>query len=117
VKLAAPGRLFSPPKLVSILTEIFLRVYKDPKCTLVAACDSDLLGETFREGKLKLEVRADFYGGVRTSVVDALSAIDTADIANLVGETIVQAAVRRSLVDPSAILHISGVPHVQIVRM
>jgi hypothetical protein len=99
------------------LTEIFLRVYKDPKHTMVAACDSDLLGETFREGKLKLEVRPDFYRGVRTSVVDALAAIDSADIANLVGKTIVAAAVSRSLVDPSAVLHIGGVPHVQIVRI
>ena len=100
-----------------ILTEIFLRVYKDAKYTLVAACDSNLLGETFREGKLKLEVKADFYGGVRTTIVDALAAIDGADIANLVGETIVQAAVKRSLVDPSAVLNVGGVPHVQIVRM
>jgi hypothetical protein len=99
------------------MTEVFLKVFKDPKCTLVAVCDSDLLGETFREGKLKLEVRSDFYGGVPTSVVDALAAIDTAGIVNLVGETIVQAAVRQSLVDPSAILHIDGVPHVQIVRV
>jgi len=102
---------------VLILTEIFLRVYKDAKYTLVAACDSNLLGETFREGKLKLEVKADFYGGVRTTIVDALAAIDGADIANLVGETIVQAAVKRSLVDPSAVLNVGGVPHVQIVRM
>jgi hypothetical protein len=99
------------------LTEVFLRVIKDSEYTMVAACDSDLLGETFREGKLKLEVRPDFYRGVRTTVVDALAAIDRADIANLVGESIVQAAVGRSLVDPSAILHIGGVPHVQIVRM
>lgn len=100
-----------------ILTEIFLRVYKDAKYTLVAACDSNLLGETFREGKLKLEVKADFYGEVRTTIVDALAAIDGADIANLVGETIVQAAVKRSLVDPSAVLNVGGIPHVQIVRM
>lgn len=112
-----PGHPFCQLELVSILTEVFLRVYKDAKYTLVAACDSDLLGETFREGKLKLEVRPDFYRGVRTTVVDALAAIDMADIANLVGEAIVQAAVRRSLVDPAAVLHIGGVPHVQIVRM
>jgi len=102
---------------VFILTEVFLKVFRNPKYTLVAACDSDLLGETFREGKLKLEVKADFYGGVRATIVDALAAIDAADVANLVGETIVQAAVERSLVDPSAVLSIGGVPHVQIVRM
>ena len=99
------------------LTEVFLRVIKDAKHTLVAACDSELLGETFREGKLKLEVKPDFYRGIRASVGEALVAIDTADIANLVGETIVQAAVQQSLVDPTAIVHISGVPHVQIVKM
>lgn len=96
---------------------MFLRVYKDPKHTLVAVCDSELLGETFREGKLKLEVKPDFYRGIRASIEEALAAIDAADIANLVGKTIVQAAVQSSLVDPTAIVHISGVPHVQIVRM
>ena len=111
------GRLFSPHKPVATLSEVFLRVYKHPKHTLVAVCDSHLLGETFREGKLKLEVRPDFYRGVLTSVVDALAAIDSADIANLVGDTIVEAAVKRSLVAPSAVLHIGGVPHVQIVRI
>ena len=100
-----------------LLTEVFLRVYKDPKCTLVAACDSNILGETFRQGKLKLEVKPDFYRGARATIIDALAAVDSADIANLVGEAIVQAAVERSLVDPSAILNIGGVPHVQIVRV
>jgi hypothetical protein len=80
-------------------------------------CDAELLGETFREGKLKLEVKAGFYKGIQTSIPDALHAIDEADIANLVGKAIVGAAVRERLVNPSAIVHISGVPHVQIVRM
>jgi len=111
------GLPYCHSRRVPPLTEVFLRVFKDAKHTLVAACDSELLGETFREGKLKLEVKPDFYRGNRASVGEALAAIDTADIANLVGETIVQAAVQQSLVDPTAILHISGVPHVQIVRM
>jgi len=109
--------IIHPARVRLTLSEVFLRVYKDPMYTLVAACDSDLLGETFRQGKLKLEVRPDFYRGVRTTVVDALAALDTADIANLVGDTIVQAAVGRRLVDPSAVIHIGGVPHVQIVRI
>jgi len=97
--------------------EVFLRIYKDAKYTLVAVCDSRLLGQTFRQGKLKLEVKPDFYKGVPASVPDALQAINDADIANLVGEEIVDAAVQKGFVDPSAILHIGGVPHVQIVRM
>ncbi len=117
VKLAELGRPFCQLETVVNLTEVFLRVYKDPKYTLVAACDPNLLGETFREGKLKLEVKPDFYGGAKIDLSQALDAIDEADIANLVGETIVQAAVKRSLVDPSAVLNIGGVPHVQILRV
>jgi hypothetical protein len=96
---------------------VYLRVYRDAKYTLVAVCDSDLLGLTFRQGKLKLEVKTDFYKGVPANVPDALEAIDRADIANLVGDEIVDAAVRKGFVDPSAVVHIGGVPHVQIVRM
>jgi hypothetical protein len=96
---------------------VFLRVFNGPNHTLVAVCDAELLGETFREGKLKLEVKTGFYKGVQTSIPDALRAIDEADIANLVGKAIIEAAVRERLVDPSAVVHIGGVPHVQIVRM
>ncbi len=99
------------------VNEVYLRVFKDAQYTLVAACDSELLGETFREGKLKLEVKVDFYKGVSANISDALHAIDAADIANLVGEGIVEAAVQKGFVNPSAIIHIGGVPHVQIVRM
>jgi hypothetical protein len=75
------------------------------------------LGETFREGKLKLEVKVDFYKGVIASIPDALRAINSADIANLVGNEIVQAAVREGFVDPSAVVRIGGISHVQIVRL
>jgi hypothetical protein len=111
--------VFHPTNVGAVLdvAEVFLRVFRDAKYTLVAACDPELLGETFREGKLKLEVKRDFYKGSRASVAEALAAIDNADIANLVGETIIEAAVQKRLVDPMAILHISGVPHVQIIRM
>ncbi|HUK49516.1 MAG TPA: DUF424 family protein [Terriglobales bacterium] len=99
------------------MAEVLLKVFRDAKYTMVAACDPDLLGSTFREGKLKLEVKQEFYQGSRASISDALAAINTADVANLVGRTIIEAAIQKRLVDPTAIVHISGVPHVQIVRM
>ncbi len=99
------------------MNHVFLRVFKDAKYTLVAVCDSGLLGETFREGKMKLEVKADFYKGIAAGLQEALQAIDMADIANLVGEGIVQAAVQKGLVDSSAVVRIGGVPHVQIVKV
>jgi hypothetical protein len=99
------------------VSEVFLKVFKDSERTLVAVCDTGVLGETFREGKLKLEVKADFYRGVLASIPEALQAIDSADIANLVGNQIVQAAVREGFVNSSAIVRIGGISHVQIVRL
>ncbi len=99
------------------MNEVSLRVFRSAEYTLVAVCDSELLGETFREGKLKLEVKVDFYKGVSASIPEALQAVDAADIANLVGQGIVEAAVQKGFVNPSAIVHIGGVPHAQIVRM
>jgi hypothetical protein len=99
------------------VNEVFLRVFKDAKHTLVAVCDTGILGKTFRDGRLKLEVKADFYKGVMASIPDALRAISSADIANLVGNGIVEAAVREGFVDPSAIVRIGGISHVQIVRL
>jgi hypothetical protein len=99
------------------VNEVFLRVFKDAKHTLVAVCDTGILGETFHEGKMKLEVKADFYKGVLASIPDALRAISSADIANLAGNEIVEAAVRQGFADPSAIVRVGGISHVQIVRL
>jgi hypothetical protein len=99
------------------VNEVFLRVFNDPEHTLVAVCDPSVLGKTFRQGKLKLEVKPDFYKGVLTTIPDALRAVNSADIANLVGNEIVGAAVREGFVDPSAIVRIGGISHVQIVRL
>jgi hypothetical protein len=99
------------------VSDVFLRVFRDPKHTLVAVCDQELLGKTFREGKLKLEVKTEFYKGTPATILEALGTVDEADIANLVGEKIVQAAVKKGCVHPSAIIHIAGIPHVQVVRM
>lgn len=99
------------------MNEVFLNIFKNPDHVLVAVCDKDLLGLTFREGRLKLEVKPGFYQGNSANIDEALRAIDSATVANLVGKEIVDAAVKGGLVDSSAVLHIDGVPHVQIVRM
>jgi hypothetical protein len=96
---------------------VYTKVFRDKKCVLVAACDSDLIGKTFREGKLKLEVTSNFYGGMLTSIDETLELLNNADVANLVGSSVVDAAVKQGLVSPDAVILISGVPHVQIMKL
>jgi hypothetical protein len=84
---------------------------------LVAACDDNLLGKTFREGKLKLEVDRKFYGEDLSTIEEVMAAIQKADIANLVGVRVVESAVKKGLVDRQAVITIAGIPHVQIVKI
>lgn len=97
--------------------EVHLRVIHDNRGVLVAACDAGLLGETFRQGKMKLEVNTQFYGGALCTIEKAMEALMEADVGNLVGETTIKAAVDKGLVDPEAVIYFGKVPHVQIVRL
>jgi hypothetical protein len=96
---------------------IYLKVFREKKCVLVAACDSNLIGKTFREGRLKLEVTRDFYGGTLASLEETLRLLESADVANLVGSSIVDAAIKQGLIDPEAIISIAGVPHAQFMKL
>jgi hypothetical protein len=97
--------------------EVHLRVINDKRGMLVAICDAGLLGETFRQGKLKLEVSSHFYGGTLSTIGEAMDALAHADVANLVGETAIKAAVEKGLVDPGAVIYFGKVPHVQMVKL
>lgn len=97
--------------------EVHLRVVHDANGVVVTICDAGLLGGIFREGKLKLEVDEKFYGGVLSPVEKAMNALDGADVANLVGETAIKAAVQEGLVDPEAVIYFGQVPHVQVVKL
>jgi hypothetical protein len=99
------------------MTNIYLRIFKEKGFVIVAACDSGVLGKTFREGRLKLEVADRFYKGELCSIEEAVQALQAADIGNLVGGTVVKAAVENGLVDPAAVITIGGVPHVQIIKI
>lgn len=93
------------------------RIHRQGDEVLVAACDEELLGETFREGRAKLEVHEAFYGGDAVGVDDLERLLRAATIANLTGRETVGAAVEMGLVDDGRVLHIDGVPHAQFVVM
>jgi hypothetical protein len=101
----------------SVSGKVYLNIHVRGKYTLVTVCDQDLIGKTLREGRLKLEVTSRFYGGQLATVEEAAEALSKADTGNLVGENAVRVAVENNLVDPAAVIHIAGVPHVQIVRL
>jgi len=96
---------------------VFLRTFSTEKGTLVACCDEELMGKTFREGRLRLSLETGFYGDTVFGLGEALVLLDKADILNLVGKNVIDAAIEKGIVHPEAVIVISGIPHVQVMRM
>ncbi len=83
---------------------------------MVASCDEELIGKTFRQGRLKLSLEKGFYGDSLLGLGEALVVLESADILNLVGNNVIGAAIEKGLVHPDAIISIDGVPHVQAMK-
>jgi len=96
---------------------VYATSYKTEKGLLVACCDEDCIGQTFREGRLKLAPETRFYGSAVMEVAEALVMMIGADMLNLVGKRIVAVAIANGLVHPDAVIRIAGVPHVQVMKL
>lgn len=87
--------------------------YRQGVQVLVAACDAELLGETYREGIIRLEVAAGFYDGQRVEETGLRQFLAGCTVANLVGERTVAVAVAMGLVMEENVRTVDGVPHAQ----
>ncbi|WP_431357873.1 DUF424 domain-containing protein [Halobaculum rarum] len=89
-----------------------------PEGTLVAVCDADVLGETFEDGEVTLEVTEAFYGGDEAEAADADAVIEglyDADTANLVGAGCVGVAVDAGVIDADRVLEVGETLHAQLL--
>lgn len=96
---------------------ISIKIYKRGEEILVAACDEQLIGKTFEEGKYHLEVSEKFYKGEKVNTAVFKKFLAEATIANLVGEETIKSAVEIGIIDPNCIIKIKGIPHAQMVKM
>ncbi len=97
--------------------EMCLKTYRQGRETLIAVCDSDILGKKFSEGNLCIEVCPDFFGEEKASCSEVETAMKGATMANFVGCKAVEHAIRLGYVDKENILCIDGVLYAQMVRM
>ncbi len=83
---------------------------------MVNICDEELLGRTLREGKLKVDISSDYFEGSRVDEKTALAQIRQTDIANLVGNRIVERALKEKLAHPRAVRKIEDVSFLMIYK-
>jgi hypothetical protein len=98
-------------------TMISINVFNQGRDVIIGACDEELLGKTFSEGKFHLDVCHRFYDGKRITIKALKEYLEIATIANLVGEKAVQCAIKMGLIDSDCIIRVDGIPHAQLVRM
>lgn len=96
---------------------ISIKIYKQGNDILIGACDQDLVGKKFVDGKFQINVTKEFYGGRIISIETLIQYLKEATIANLVGKNAVECAIKIGLIDPNCVLKIKGIPHAQMVKM
>jgi len=96
---------------------ISIKIYKRGNDLLIGACDEELIGKKFEEGKFQIDVKKDFYDGERISPEILKKYLKDATIANLVGDLTIKAALEMGLIDRECVIKIKGIPHAQMVRM
>jgi len=96
---------------------ISIKIYKRGNDILIGACDENLLGKKFQDGKFQIDVKKEFYDGQRVKPKSFLKYLEEATIANLVGSETIKCAIKIGLIDPESVIKIKGIPHAQMVRM
>ncbi len=81
---------------------------------VLAACDEELLGKTFQQGEVFLEVKEDFYKGELVGEKEFVDALRKNDNINLVGEKVVSLAKKEKMV--AEVKKVEEVPYALIFR-
>lgn len=88
-----------------------------PEGLLVSLCDEGLIGESFSNGDVSIEVTESFYGGEVCSESEAVAALKQAAVANIVGNESVRIAIEAGIVDETRVLDIDEVRHAQVLNL
>jgi hypothetical protein len=95
--------------------EIYIKIHRSYR-DVVAIADASLMGKKFEEGIKQLEVRENFYNGIRIKSEDeALRILKTELVEdatfNIVGEQSVKLAIKAGVITESAISYIDDVAY------
>ncbi len=82
--------------------------------TVIAICDSNLIGKTFEEGAREIKVNEHFFKGEEKTEAEVLDIIKMGCAEdytfNIVGDESIKVALKAGLIKPEGIVKIQGVP-------
>lgn len=95
----------------------YYKLHKNAKDAVVAICDEEILGQTFRGEKLKITINSGFYEGEILTEEELRAAIKNCTILNIVGNRAVALAIEEGVIDADCVIQIGEVKHAQAVLM
>jgi hypothetical protein len=84
--------------------------------SIVNVCDSELIGRTLVEGKLKMHISTEFFGGALVEEEEVVRIIKGSAMLSLAGVRSVGVALAHKLGSPQAVREIEGVPFLMIYK-
>ena len=84
--------------------------------SIVNVCDRELLGRTLVDGKLRMHISKDFFGGELVGEEEATRIIKQSAMISLAGERSVNIALANKLGSRQAVREIEGVPFLMIYK-
>jgi len=96
---------------------VILNVIKRDNYTLVNICERETLGKTFEENNLRLVVNEEFFGGQEVGLEYAFSLINSATAVSIVGNKVVEEAIKRGFVAKEGVIEVKGIKFAQIYNL
>ena len=96
---------------------IYVRIHKAADDIILAACDEDVLGKTFKGNDMRITVSEGFYNGFLVTEEEFIDRMDAYTIMNLVGEKVIALAIENGHVSEDCVLEIGDVKHAQVVKL
>ncbi len=94
---------------------IIVKLHRKGTERILAACDDGILGQTFRGGDYKITVSETFYGGETVDETTFIERTKSVSIMNLVGNEVIDIALREGLISEECVITIGDVRHAQMV--
>ena len=95
---------------------ILLKLHKSGSSEIVSLCDSNLIGKTFEEGKLHLEISERFYKGEELPKEKIILILKNCNNANIVGKESIKLALENDIIEKESIINIKKIPISYLIR-
>ena len=93
---------------------MIVKIHKKDEKTIMAVCDSDLIGRIFEDNELQLDLSSDFYKGEQKNEKEVGDLIRNSDSVNLVGEKSIQIGLNEGIIEKKDVKFIQKIPYAQV---